>query len=639
AQVAGSPAHGAQFFEVEDFYPASESLWSPDDTGALIVAEGGTLSWFDAASGTLTATPLPAEDGSAPTKRLQWGGEFAFVQWNKQYFVCAYETNTQVDTLDEVGISPLYYDTPLEISISSDGRYVAYTWGYGYRILDWQTGEIHAAMPDPRVEEADRMSFGLAEWVPGYSLVLVGEPSNFPPTSMNYWSVLSVDGQLYRQFYAHTVIDPHPLPASFDLSALAQAPTLPAETSPQWFEAHDGWTGQIAWSSDGQKLVTAQTYDYGPRPGSLGGDPVRVWDAASGTMISELPFGGCGGGIDPSNHKEVYAKRQDEPQLAGYPDNLNWIPGSNLIVMTLYGCWDTPNQLLFWDYTSGEITASYEDVRAFAFSADGMQIALGYEGGSVSIQPYPMTGDEIARLTLNSPARYLEFSADQTRLVAVSHGVYEGPQAELSVWDITQPDQPLFTPLPASDLKSISFTPDGTTLAVTILPNRCFDRGQPPHLIDAATGADLTDPNESLRVVSISPDGRFIATGGCGVAIWNRETMERVAQYPQIGLALAWSPDGSRLAAGASFGVYIWDLPLTSGSTATVHVIHNDTLNVRGEATLNGEILEKLDDGAVVTLIEGPVAAEGYSWWRVRTADGVEGWAVEEADGIRTLIP
>ena len=43
--------------------------------------------------------------------------------------------------------------------------------------------------------------------------------------------------------------------------------------------------------------------------------------------------------------------------------------------------------------------------------------------------------------------------------------------------------------------------------------------------------------------------------------------------------------------------------------------------------------------GAVVTLLEGPVEAGGYTWWRVQTADGVAGWVVAFADEINTLVP
>jgi hypothetical protein len=78
---------------------------------------------------------------------------------------------------------------------------------------------------------------------------------------------------------------------------------------------------------------------------------------------------------------------------------------------------------------------------------------------------------------------------------------------------------------------------------------------------------------------------------------------------------------------------------LTVGGKARVHVIRDDTLNVRSGTGIQLAILEKLADGTVVTLLEGPVEAEGYTWWRVRTPRRTEGWVVERADNVQTLIP
>jgi hypothetical protein len=70
-----------------------------------------------------------------------------------------------------------------------------------------------------------------------------------------------------------------------------------------------------------------------------------------------------------------------------------------------------------------------------------------------------------------------------------------------------------------------------------------------------------------------------------------------------------------------------------------VHVIRDDMLSVRTSAGIQNAILERLADGTIVTLLAGPVEADGYLWWRVRTPRGTNGWVVESADGIQTLIP
>ena len=54
-------------------------------------------------------------------------------------------------------------------------------------------------------------------------------------------------------------------------------------------------------------------------------------------------------------------------------------------------------------------------------------------------------------------------------------------------------------------------------------------------------------------------------------------------------------------------------------------------LNLRASPSLGGAVMKKLQTGDTITILEGPVQADGYSWWRMRTADGIEGWAVDVA--------
>lgn len=75
-----------------------------------------------------------------------------------------------------------------------------------------------------------------------------------------------------------------------------------------------------------------------------------------------------------------------------------------------------------------------------------------------------------------------------------------------------------------------------------------------------------------------------------------------------------------------------------NGVPAIVHTIRNDTLNLRPKASTDTKIIEKMKDNAPVTVLNGPIAAEGFIWWYLRSAKGNEGWAVASADGVQTLI-
>lgn len=83
------------------------------------------------------------------------------------------------------------------------------------------------------------------------------------------------------------------------------------------------------------------------------------------------------------------------------------------------------------------------------------------------------------------------------------------------------------------------------------------------------------------------------------------------------------------------FSVY----DLIVGRPVRVFTTAGDTLNLRGGPGLSFDIIEQLNSGTSVTLLEGPRKADGYAWWRIETADGVTGWAVERADTEQTLQP
>jgi hypothetical protein len=76
--------------------------------------------------------------------------------------------------------------------------------------------------------------------------------------------------------------------------------------------------------------------------------------------------------------------------------------------------------------------------------------------------------------------------------------------------------------------------------------------------------------------------------------------------------------------------VFSWltvPLPSNPGDLYTITDAGAD-LNLRGEPSLDGEILRKLQPRDIVTILDGPVEADGYTWWQMQAEDGVTGWAV-----------
>jgi hypothetical protein len=69
------------------------------------------------------------------------------------------------------------------------------------------------------------------------------------------------------------------------------------------------------------------------------------------------------------------------------------------------------------------------------------------------------------------------------------------------------------------------------------------------------------------------------------------------------------------------------DHPLTPGDLYTITEAGAD-LNLRAELSLDGETIRKLQPGDRVTILDGPVEVDGYTWWQMQAEDGATGWAV-----------
>lgn len=59
---------------------------------------------------------------------------------------------------------------------------------------------------------------------------------------------------------------------------------------------------------------------------------------------------------------------------------------------------------------------------------------------------------------------------------------------------------------------------------------------------------------------------------------------------------------------------------------ASVVTINTEPLRMRDQPTLNGAVLVRLGNGTILTVVDGPREADGYTWWMVRTEGGREGW-------------
>ena len=70
---------------------------------------------------------------------------------------------------------------------------------------------------------------------------------------------------------------------------------------------------------------------------------------------------------------------------------------------------------------------------------------------------------------------------------------------------------------------------------------------------------------------------------------------------------------------------------LAKGKSA--RVVASGGLNVRGEAAASAALQGKLNPGVVVSVADGPVSGDNYTWWQIDDNSGLVGWV---ADGTET---
>ncbi|MDE3721812.1 protein kinase [Nocardiopsis sp. N85] len=113
----------------------------------------------------------------------------------------------------------------------------------------------------------------------------------------------------------------------------------------------------------------------------------------------------------------------------------------------------------------------------------------------------------------------------------------------------------------SSDVNSVAFSPDGTTLATGSSDDTVL-------LWDIATGTEiisLDDHSDQVSSVAFSPDGTTLATGSWDdtVRLWDIESGEHVTtlEHTHSVRSVAFSPDGTTLATGGMDDIVrLWDI-------------------------------------------------------------------------------
>jgi hypothetical protein len=137
--------------------------------------------------------------------------------------------------------------------------------------------------------------------------------------------------------------------------------------------------------------------------------------------------------------------------------------------------------------------------------------------------------------------------------------------------------------------------------------------------------------------------------GANAKTVWLKEGQWRLlgadTAFLGVGARDSWTALASPLVApppailGATPTLYPTPLPLLRvGMEAQIQTAEDEFLNLRDTPSTSGAVLALLESGVPVTIIGGPLEADGYVWWQVRVGKR-DGWLVERLDELQSLIP
>jgi RNA polymerase sigma factor (sigma-70 family) len=360
---------------------------------------------------------------------------------------------------------------------------------------------------------------------------------------------------------------------------------------------HDGNSvRKVLHTPDGKLLVT------------LAHGIIRVWEAATGRLLRDVG--------DSKIH--VWG-------IALSPD------GKTLATIEL------PSRLRLWDLATGRERRRWHEVkdqeyRDLAFAPDGQKVA-------VSVRRYDPENDKYENFIDLWDAvvpsehrrrivgdwlmlRDLAFSPDG-KLLATASDDSRSPRADekpakgsTRLWDITTGQERRRFPVEGGHVQSLAFSPGGRLLAAAATDGttRLYDltTGQERTLRSRPEPASLPSQPEVTGCLAFSPDGSILAAGSAGsdnpgdaalatIHLWDvirGQEVRRIPAHPRWVASLSFAPDGQTLAStGAEPVIRIWDV--ATGREAFPQSGHRSAVRSLAACPADGTVFTGGSDGTI----------------------------------------
>ncbi len=224
-----------------------------------------------------------------------------------------------------------------------------------------------------------------------------------------------------------------------------------------------------------------------------------------------------------------------------------------------------------WNTFSGEeiavLSGHVDVVNGAAFSPDRLLVASGSEDRRVKIWDRAYEGASTTMRGHSDYVRSVALSPDGLRLVSA------GWDSRVHLWETDTLLSMSAADLPLEGAALVAFSPDGTRVAaVRYKPDRDV-REHPVYFYDASRHEELRElpytaagHEETVNAIAWSPDGRRVATASddSTIKLWNAEngTLVQTLEGPPTWVrCLAFHPTENLLAAGSyDDSVRLWDL-------------------------------------------------------------------------------
>lgn len=360
----------------------------------------------------------------------------------------------------------------------------------------------------------------------------------------------------------------------YDLESQTATQLLePSRGSDNMVYSPDGMTLALNTGSNGILLLDVATGEEVRLEGSFRGE-AEVAFSADGAWLAAT-------GSDNSVYLWDVEGSAEGPELSGHtstPVSISFSPDGTIVTGS------SDRTIRLWDSATGTETANISligdaqigRITQVVFSSDGSVFASGDSDGNMVLWN---ANDQsvIAQMAAGESINDLVFSADGSQLVSVS-----GEQT-VHLWNAADGSEIAVSVGHTAGTDAVTFSPDSSTLVFSDDDENLWlwDTATMPELNMATRIQEGTNSSaDNVQGIAYSSDGSVLAAvDSFSVYLYDTATNQRLHELDGDGIVdgLAFSPDDTLIVYYSSAGLYVFEVE--TGTLLASLETHNDWLN------------------------------------------------------------